>query len=724
MSGSAAALRVYGMSRAQFMGGTIRAVLLLLMLGCWFGLPQAHALPNALRSVEYAALPGNSVQISLVLEAPLAAPQVFVTENPARIIMDLTDAANGLTKKTQQIGIGAVQSVTAVEAGGRTRVVVNLSNPVEHNVATEGNTIKLTVQGQGQVPMANKGGPSTKPASMTSQGGSTALAKQAGITDIDFRRGPGGEGRVVVALSDPKTIFDIREEGAKVVVEFMGAKLPDKLVQHLDVADFATPVKSIETRPDRKNIRMEISAIGDYQHMAYQANDTLTVEFRPLTKAEKEAARKEKQVFTGDRLSLNFQDIDVRAVLQLLADFTGMNLVTSDTVKGNVTLRLKNVPWDQALDIILKTKGLSMRQNGNVMLVAPTEEIAAREKLELEAQQQIEELAPLRSQYIQINYGKAEKLAELLKKEDNPMLTPGRGSVSFDDRTNTLLVQDTAAKLEDIRRLVEVLDKPVRQVLIESRVVIATNDFSKDLGVRFGFNRGNSWHDGHYAVIGGGRPGTHSGTADLAPGFESPEGSGAEALMVNLPYEGDRGGAFNFVVGKIGSWMLQLELSAMQKEGKGEIISSPRLITADQNEAIIEQGQEIPYTTVSNNGTNVQFKKAVLSLKAKPHITPDDRVIMDLTVTKDQPDYSRSVLGQPPIDTRKETTTLLVDNGDTVVLGGVFEANRTLNTEKVPFFGDLPYLGALFKNKSQTSGERELLIFVTPRILKDGLAVR
>jgi type IV pilus assembly protein PilQ len=430
------------------------------------------------------------------------------------------------------------------------------------------------------------------------------------------------------------------------------------------------------------------------------------------------------EVYEGDRLSLNFQDIEVRAVLQLLADFTGLNMVVSDTVSGRITLRLKNVPWDQAMDIILKTKGLSMRRNDNVILVAPTEEIAAREKLELESQQQIEELAPLRSELIEINYAKAGTLAALLKSEDNKLLSE-RGSVSIDERTNTLLVQDTAAKLSEIRALISALDVPIRQVLIESRIVIANNDFARDIGVKLGVS-GSGTQGTRTGVVGGGLAGDLDATA-LAGPFISNAGGDNENLLVNLPQtlaQGS-GGAFNMLLGKAGSYLLRLELSAMQQEGKGEIISSPRVITSDQNTAVIKQGVEIPYQEATSSGaTSVSFKEAVLKLEVTPHITPDDRVIMDLKVNKDNPDFTRAVLGVPPVDTRELETSVLVENGETVVLGGVFERTKAKNRASVPFFGDLPGIGWAFQQNQTQDENSELLIFVTPRILKDTLTLR
>lgn len=703
-------------------GGVARRIIAWFLL-LWL-LPFQHSLQAAdvrLEGIDYAALPGNVVQIVLTTSAPVHPPTSFTTDTPARIAMDFPGITSGLKTKVQPIGIGPVDSVTTVAAGGKVRVVVNLRVPVPHDIRVAGNQVFVTVGQSDSAADVSANRPSTVP--VTREAAEAPSARS--IRDVDFRRGPDGQGRVLLTLPTPATVVDVREQGTRVLLDIRDAELPPRLAQEYDVTDFATPVQKFTIRSAGKDVRVEIKAAGEYEYLAFQTDDLYTVELRPLTKEEKEAIQKKREVFTGERLSLNFQDIEVRAVLQLLADFTGLNLVTSDMVTGRVTLRLKNVPWDQALDIILKTKGLGKRLDGNVMVVAPIEEIAAREKLELESQKQIEELAPLRSEFIQVNYAKAEDFAALLKSEDNPLLTPERGNVSFDARTNTLLVQDTAAKLEEIRRLIAALDIPIRQVLIESRVVIATDDYAKDLGVRFGFNRGNIFNGGdNFAVIAGGLEGHTSGTFGLAPGIENPVDSGSEALLVNLPVA-NPSGAVNLLVGKLGSFLLQMELSAMQLEGKGEIISSPRVITSDQNTATIKQGVEIPYQSVSQNfGTNVEFKEAVLKLNVTPHITPDDRILMELDITKDSPDFSREINGVPPVDTRSVDTTVLVDNGETVVLGGVFERTTTQNQEKVPFFGDIPYVGFLFKRKEYTDSNRELLIFVTPRILKESLGMR
>jgi len=597
-----------------------------------------------------------------------------------------------------------------------------LTNMVNHKIDIKGNDVLALLDVSNQSQIESMALPSAGTTDNSSGGAAQGDGGKDVIKGIDFRRGTNGQGRVLITLGNTSMPVDVREEGERVIVDFYKADIDPSLLRSLDVVDFATPVSMIETSRSGDKVHIEITASGDYDYLAYQANDIFAVEVRSLTKQEKELLQKERMVFTGERLSLNFQDIEVRSVLQLLADFTGLNLVTSDTVSGRITLRLKNVPWDQALDIILKSKGLSKRQTDNVIMVAPTEEIAAREQLELESRQKIEELAPLRSEFIQVNYAKAEDLAGLLKSEENRLLSE-RGNVTVDVRTNTLLVQDTAAKLEDIRRLLLRLDIPVRQVLIESRIVIANNDFARDLGVRFGANWDYDIGDS-FGLTAGGLPGHTGNTFGIAPGIENPAGSTNESLMVNLPVNSPSG-AVNFLVGKVGTYLLQLELSAMQREGKGEVISSPRLITSDQNPASIKQGVEIPYQEASASGaTSVSFKEAVLKLEVTPHITPDDRIRMDLQINKDSPDYSRALNDIPPVDTRKIETTVLVDNGETVVLGGVFERTKTDSTEKVPFFGDIPYMGVLFRRNEKIDENKELLIFVTPKILKETLTVR
>jgi type IV pilus assembly protein PilQ len=679
-----------------------------------------------LRDVQFSSLPGNQVRVDLMLSGATKPPAVFSTESPARIALDFEGVKSGLAKKSVPIGIGPVQGLTAIEASDRTRVVINLSDSVPYQVDTKGDRVTIDINATGRTSAA----PTIQRATTRPHAAAPSRTITAGIRDIDFQRGSAGQGRVKISLPSSDTPVSVTEKGRHVVVDIANTPLPPRLLRRLDVTDFGTPVVSVESRPKGKDVEVDIQTTNEYDYLAYQADDQFVLEFRPLTQAKKEENRRNK-VYSGDRLSLNFQDIEVRAVLQLLADFTGLNLIASDTVRGNITLRLKNVPWDQALDIILKSKGLSMRQTGNVIMVAPTQEIVAQEKLELQADNEIQELAPLRSEFIQVNYAKASELAGILKSPENKLLSE-RGAVTVDARTNTLLVQDTVAKLEDIRRIVGELDVPVRQVMIESRVVIANNDFARDLGVRFGYtgyNTSSESSKGYGAVTGGTQnalqPNPWSGPVDPNTS-QYPQTLIGDTLplMVNLPVTAPSGVA-SFLLGKVGSYLLQLELSAMQTEGRGEIISSPRVITSDQHKATIKVGQEIPYQESSASGrTTVAFKEAVLQLDVTPHITPDDRVIMDLRVNKDAPDYSRSINGTPPLDTRSVDTSVLVDNGETVVLGGVYERTKAFNKEQVPWLGDLPIVGNLFKRTERTDNNTELLIFVTPKILKQELVKR
>jgi len=696
-------------------GRCLRRLRVLALIFCLIPWASTVAAP-LLTDVEYSALPGNQVRIGLQLSGVAKQPQVFATDNPARVVLDLEGVTSGLDKKTVPIDLGPVQSLVAVEASNRTRVVINLSNSVPYQVNASGDRVNIVLNSP-QTTLSSRSATLSRPAAGGFQ--TSSARSSSGIRDIDFRRGPNGEGRVLITLPSSNTRVSVNEKGKHVIAEIADTKLPSRLLRRLDVTDFATPVIAVESRPSNNNVEVLIETSTEYEYLAYQADKLFTLEFRPLTKEEKEAQRKKKVVYSGDRLSLNFQDIQVRAVLQLLADFTGLNLVASDTVAGNITLRLKNVPWDQALDIILKAKGLSMRQTGNVIMVAPTREMVQQEEAELLADQKIEELAPLRSEFIQVNYARASELMALLKSEENQLLSE-RGNVTFDDRTNTLLVQDTGVKLEDIRRIVERLDVPVRQVMIESRVVIANNDFARDLGVRFGYSNGNyDPDDDTINEVTGGLPGTFE-----SDGYWGSTVDGTIPLLVDLPAT-DPAGAVQFLLGKVGSYLLQLELSAMQREGRGEVISSPRVVTADNQEATIKVGQEIPYQEAAASGaTSVSFKEAVLELRVTPQITPDDRVIMGLNVKKDNPDFSREILGVPPIDTREVRTNVLVDNGETVVLGGVFERTKEFNKEEVPWLGDIPVLGNLFKTTRKNDNNSELLIFVTPKILKGDIAAR
>ncbi len=666
--------------------------------------------------VDISPLPDNKVQVRLVFNGePLAdKPLSFTIDNPARIAFDFPETSSSVPRR-HLTNVGVLRSVNIVEARGRTRVVLNLSQMVSYETRMEGNNVNIILEGS--IPgSASKA--TTPPFTLDEGGAEISEGSSFGIKGVDFQRGPGGEGRVIVNLTDPAVPVNVSESANRIVIDFSDAKIPSKLQRRMDVVDFATPVTMIDSFAIDGNVRLVVETVGEFDHMAYQSGNTFTLEVRPMSQQEQELARLKQPEYTGDRLSLSFQDIEVRAVLQLIADFTGMNLVASDSVEGNVTLRLKNVPWDQALDIILKTKGLAMRKTGNVILVAPSEEIAAREKQELESQQQVKELAPLFTDMIQVNYAKAEEIATLLKAEENILLSE-RGTVTVDERTNSLLVRDTAEKLDEIRRLVNKLDIPVRQVLIESRIVIASDNFGRDLGVRFGASGVGEISRNTFGFTSGTLSGTDGMVGTSPPPVSLP--SLSDRLNVNLPVAKPAGQIAFAVLGS--DFLVDLELSAMQAEGQGEIVSSPRVITANQSGAVIEQGTEIPYQQAASSGaTTVTFKKAVLSLRVTPQITPDDRIIMDLEVSKDN--VGEVFQGVPSIETRAVQTQVLVDNGETVVLGGIYEQTRLDEIDSVPVLGDVPVLGALFRQTRKQDDKRELLIFVTPKILKEELTLR
>jgi type IV pilus assembly protein PilQ len=682
--------------------------------------------PVSLTDIDVATLPGSRVVVTLTTDGPAPEPLSFTIEDPARLSLDLPGTSLGIAERHREVKRGVLDTVHLLEAQGKTRVVLNLDTLVPYETEVRDNTIVVNLGGSGARRAAAPGAGTFGQVS-----GEPRAADGGTIRGVDFRRGPDGSGRVIVTMSDPGIAVDIREELDRTVVDFRGASLPDELVQRLDVLDFATPVQTVDSVRFAGGSRLVINVSGEYEQLAYQADDQFTVEFRPVQKEDptQYGVFDERKEYTGERLTLNFQDIEVRAVLQLLADTSGLNMVVSDTVQGNVTLRLDSVPWDQALDIILTTKSLDMRQVGNVILVAPATEIAARERQELESRQDIQELAPLRSEFLQINYAKASDLAGLLEGGGQNSLLSERGTVSIDERTNTLLIYDTAERIQDIRRLVAALDIPVRQVLIEARIVVANDDFSRDLGVRAGVTYvKENGSDGLISVTGSG-DGTDS---IVTSGLGNLNSTGTpfpvdvpelgERYNVNLPIADPAGRIGLAILGS--DYLVDLELSAAQAEGRGEIKSSPRVITANQKEALIEQGVEIPFQEASSSGaTTTQFKKAVLSLTVTPQITPDDRIIMDLVVTQDTiGDFVPSATGGlvPSIDTRKVITQVLVNDGETVVLGGIFETERRDDEDKVPFLGDIPGLGRLFKRTSTTANNRELLIFVTPKILREG----
>ncbi|HEX7113936.1 MAG TPA: type IV pilus secretin PilQ [Steroidobacter sp.] len=683
---------------------------------------------NRLESVQ-ANAQGNKVELTLRLSHTAPTPLTFTVDNPARIALDLPDTSVAMQSRRIDVKQGVLDTVNVAEANGRTRVVLNVDSLVPYETRVQGNTIVVTL-GAGATRVAT-GGPSTSSAvaAATAQPQAPVTGTRS-VRNVDFRRGSDGSGRVIVELTDSKVPADLRQEGGRIVVDFARTTLPDSQMQRLDVVDFATPVNTVDVMRVGDTTRLVISATGDYEQLAYQSDNIYTIEVKPVVKLPPEL--QDVKEYTGERLTLNFQDIETRAVLQLLADTSGQNMVISDSVTGNVTLRLQNVPWDQALDVVMRTKGLDMRREGNVMFVAPAAEIAAREKELLSARQQVQELSPLRTEYLQINYAKASDLAALIKSGQGGSLLSDRGSVAIDERTNTLLLQDTAERLADIRRLVSTLDIPVRQVMIEARIVIVNDDYSRELGVRFGANAVFN-HGGRDGLGSIGNPvgdedeedgiviSPYPGVAPTIVGIENIPNAD-DRYLVNLPVANPAGRIALTLLDS--DYLVDLELSAAQAEGRGEIISSPRLITANQREATIEQGVEIPYQEASSSGaTTTQFKKAVLSLKVTPQITPDNRVILDLTVSKDSVgQLVASATGGfvPSIDTREIVTQVLVNDGQTVVLGGILETERRDDETKVPWLGDIPVLGRLFKTTSKTDDKRELLIFVTPRILREG----
>ena len=689
--------------------------------------------PNQLQDIQVQSLPGEQVELKLIMSETAPEPLAFTIENPARIALDLPDTALALSSRRRDVNIGPLDTVLTAEANGRTRVVLNLGTMVAYETRRSGNVVTVVLgDGDDYSP-----GTTQFASAVTSSPATYSTPGTRSIGGIDFRRTREGGGRVMIQLSDPSTPVDIRQEGGRVVAVFKDTGLPAELMRRLDVMDFATPVTTVDALRSNLDTRVVISADGRYEQLAYQSDNEFTIEINPVVEAEDDISGlfSETKEYEGQRLTLNFQDIETRAVLQLLAETSGKNIVVSDTVSGNVTLRLRNVPWDQALDIVMTTKGLDMRQNGNVIIVAPADEIAARETADLEAKQAIRELEPMYSEFLQVNYAKADDLSSLISGGGGNSLLSDRGSIAVDSRTNTLLVQDTAEKLQNIRRLVSTLDIPIKQVLIESRIVVVNDDFSRDLGVRLGITAFKENSTDGVTVISGSGQGTDTMVGSALENLADP--SNNTIFPVELPSLDNRynvslpvvGGAGRFSLAVLESdYLVDLELTALEAEGLGEIVSTPRVITANQSEARIEQGVEIPYQQAASSGaTTVQFKKAVLSLTVTPQITPDNNIIMDLNVNKDSVGQVISTGGAggtvPSIDTRQVQTQVLVKDGQTVVLGGIYETERRETVNKVPLLGDIPIAGNLFKSKSRTNNKAELLIFVTPRILSEGATV-
>lgn len=667
-------------------------------------------LATTLQGLDVASLPGDRVELKLTFDEPVVAPRGYTIEQPARIALDLPGVDSALTTKNRELGVGNARSVTVVEAKDRTRLIINLTNLAPYSTRVDGRNLFVLVGGSPAAVSAASQAPAIgSPVSAPVAKSYAPIGRS--INNIDFQRGEQGEGNVVIQLSDPSVSPDIQEQGGKIRLDFAKTQLPESLRVRLDVKDFATPVQFVNASASADKASVVIEPSGYYDYLAYQAENKLTISIKPLSQGEVEKKKSERFAYSGEKLSLNFQDIDVRSVLQLIADFTDLNLVASDTVQGNITLRLQNVPWDQALDLVLKTKGLDKRKVGNVLLVAPADEIAARERQELESQKQIAELAPLKRELIQVNYAKATDIAKLFQSVTSAdgsadPATAERGSVTVDDRTNSIIAYQTEDKLEELRRIVVQLDIPVRQVMIEARIVEANVDYDKELGVNW---RGARIGDNNWVTGGGIRDGGRPAVDNMA---------GALGTFVDM---GAPNASSSIGIGFItDNTVLDLELSAMEKTGNGEIVSQPKVVTSDKETAKILKGAEIPYQEASSSGaTSTSFKEAALSLEVTPQITPDNRIIMEVKVTKDEPDFANALNGVPPIKKNEVNAKVLVMDGETIVIGGVFSNTQTKLTEKVPFLGDLPYLGRLFKRDIVQDSKNELLVFLTPRIMNN-----
>jgi type IV pilus assembly protein PilQ len=695
--------------------------------------PLAAVAQNSIRSITTTQQAGAEV-VRIELAEPLAAvPSGFAIQTPPRIAIDLPAMGNALGRPSVEVNQGNLRSVNVAQAGERTRLVLNLRAPASYRAELQGKALMLVLETAGAAPLAAT---TSEPVQFAAPQNREALP----LRDIDFRRGPDGAGRVVVSLASTQVGVDIRQQGQSLVVEFLRSSLPDNLRRRLDVSDFGTPVQSVSTFQSGERVRMVVEPRGSWEHSAYQSDNQFVLEVRPMKVDPNKLSQ--GPGYSGEKLSLNFQNIEVRALLQVIADFTNFNVVTSDTVTGTVTLRLKDVPWDQALDIIMQSKGLGVRKTGNVLWIAPKEELAAKEQVDLESKKKIAELEPLRTQSFQLNYTKAEEVAKGLTGQTQggggggataSRILTARGSVVWESRTNQLFVSDIPSKLEEIQALIAKIDIPVRQVLIEARIVEAEDTFGRALGVKLGAVDlrglaggipGYKVGGGNYVQIGG-----NYVSASKQLGLIDETISVAETQMVNLPANSGALGTSSAasialsLFSPTANRLLNLELSALEADGKGKIVSSPRVITSDQTKAVIEQGEEIPYQVATSSGaTSIQFKKASLRLEVTPQITPEGSVIMNLDVSKD----SRGTLttAGPAINTKHAQTQVLVENGGTVVIGGIFTQNDRTNVNKVPFLGDVPVLGHLFRNTTRISDKTELLIFITPKIVTERATVR
>jgi type IV pilus assembly protein PilQ len=689
--------------------------------------PLAAVAQNVIQSITTSQQAGTDV-VRIELSEPLTAePSGFVVQAPPRVAIDLPGVGNGLGRNSVELNQGNVRSANVAQSGERTRLVLNLRQAANYRVQLQGKSLILLLDSAAVAAAPSSGGAATQFAPAQNQ-------QPQALRDVDFRRGREGAGRVVVDLPSTQVGVDIRQQGQNLVVEFLRSTLPEQLRRRLDVADFGTPVQSITTFQSGDRVRMVIEPKGSWEHSAYQTDNQFVLEVRPMKVDPNKLVQ--GPGFSGEKLSLNFQNIEVRALLQVIADFTNFNVVTSDSVTGTVTLRLKDVPWDQALDIILQAKGLGVRKNGNVLWIAPKEELANREQVDLESRRKIADLEPTRTQAFQLNYTKAETIAKSLvgsalvaqavdnaTGQNSGRILSARGSVIFEQRTNQLFVTDIPSKLEEIQAMIAKIDIPVRQVLIEARIVEATDNWGQSLGVKLGFaNLSGIPTSGPGAQVGGNYAAVGAQTG------QSPPVDFANTQFVNLPANTGALGAAaaTFALSLFSASadkFLNLELSALENDGNGKIVSSPRVITADQVKALIEQGEELPYQAATSSGaTSVQFRKAILKLEVTPQITPEGFVLLDLDVNKDS--VGRPTLQGFAIDTKHVRTQVLVENGGTVVIGGIFTQTNQEEINKVPLLGDIPYMGWLFKNRLLSTKKTELLVFITPKIITDRTAAR
>jgi type IV pilus assembly protein PilQ len=694
-------------------------LLCMLLISATAQAEEVKSAGNEIRTINVAQQAGG-VLIKLGMKQPLASvPASFSVANPARVAIDFPATTNGLGRNSQVVNEGVLRSINLVQAQERTRLVLNLSQAATSDMRIEGNDLLIS--------LASSAVADPVKGVVTHFSEARPAAGKHEIRDIGFRRGKDGEGRVVVDLTSANTGIDIRQQGSQLLVEFAKTSLPAQLSRKLDVTDFATPVTSVTASQQGDNTRLVIAPKGLWEHNAYQTETQFVIEVKPIIENPNKLVQGTRGGYQGEKLSLNFQNVDVRRLLQVIGEFTGMNMVVSDTVGGSITLILKDVPWDQALDIILQQRGLDMRKNGNVILIAPREEIATKEKLEFESRKQIGDLEPLRSESFQLNYHKAKTVFDFLKDKEQTLLSK-RGSVIVDERSNKLFVNDTPSRLDDLRRLVAEIDIPVRQVLIEARIVEASDSFAKDIGVRLGWHQLTPWNlkqnNSAQTVVGGGirDTGFHTGQTSTTPDFIN------DSMFVNLPASprsGNAGQASMILFNSNATKFINLEVSALEADGRGKVVSSPRVVTADQVEALIEQGVEIPYQQATSSGaTSVSFRKANLSLKVKPQITPDGKITMTLDVNKDTPNTRLTTGAGVAIDTKHVKTEVLVENGGTVVIGGIYQQETRETTNRIPVLGELPYLGWLFRNSQKQDDKTELLVFITPKIISESMNVR